>query len=84
MLQDTIVLFQETNAKLIESILINQLRIVWEGVKIPIWIQKNNCIVVTVGVLKILSTLYYNSNALKLNECPGNTQAFRIHEDIYS
>jgi hypothetical protein len=40
--------------KLIESILINQLRIIWEGVKIPIWIQKNNCVVVTVGGLKML------------------------------
>lgn len=35
--------------KIIESDLINQLRIIWKGEILPVWIQKNNCFVVTVG-----------------------------------
>ncbi|XP_028405471.1 peroxisome biogenesis factor 1-like [Dendronephthya gigantea] len=42
----------ETNASFIEGNLINQLRIVWEGLKIPIWFQKNNCVVVTIGEIR--------------------------------
>ena len=44
---------QEMHAEFVESNLLNQVRVVWEGQVFPIWIQSNLCIFVKTGTSSV-------------------------------
>ena len=50
---------QELNTGYVESNLLNQVRIVWTGQILPVWIEKKICIFIKIGKKKSFYNIYF-------------------------